>query len=136
MPQVITRFGKDWLRDVTCHVANRTHTRQSSPDYVESRLRDIEHRDIAVSAFDQVIHQRGCSSTDVDYRNGAIPACGEFDQVERRIKMRPIPAHLVGKLASIDLLPMFLHVIRLLFLSSPRCGMNYLHHASTETEPV
>src|ERR1019366_3088148 len=71
----------------------------------DSRLRDIEDCEVAVSCPNRVINQSGCPGAYINDRSRSVTSRA-FNQGKRRLQMRTEPTHLIWGFGAIDLFPM------------------------------
>src|SRR5690606_17753083 len=105
---------------------------------------DIEHGDIRVPGRQQVIHQPGCATADVDDRG--LHGQGLREQAQRGGRRRLVPAGFVVVPAGVDVLPVrvtvfglhrFLHAVYVVVVSCRRpAAISTARPATAEaTEP-
>lgn len=105
VPKIIFTRLESSVRDVT---GNPTHVfrrlSQTAPRELQGDGRNIEDRHTRESPKKQVIDQRGCATTGIEDRGGAIHGCA-LDPGEGRFEMRAVPAQGVRSLGGVNFFP-------------------------------
>jgi len=110
MPHVVGRNNQFSLRNVGDQPLNAIREfAQPLPCGRDSGLRNIQNGQVGVAPSEQIIHQSGLTSADIDDGGRWSSAC-LLDECERRFKVRPVPAHPIGCRLKVNPVPVRLSV--------------------------
>src|ERR1700757_396736 len=110
MPRVVSRECQVDLSDVSDDPMDTLGVfPQSFPIRVDGGLRNVEDRDVLVSAGEKIINQCGFTAADINDRRRATSS-RLLNQSERGLKVWPVPAERVGGFLCVDLLPVGLGI--------------------------
>ena len=106
VPDVVCVLGERKGRDVAAQPVDTIgRLAETLPRNVECGARDIQDRQIVLSAGEEVIDQLGFAPADIDDARFVVGR-PRGDKIERNLEVRTVPADFVGPLRAIDFLPM------------------------------